>query len=228
MTDLRLGPRNDEGSMGQLRDLLRPSGRQGCARDSFLLYRSDCAGTGARVPIDSTKAVYRAVQVWRSPQARSCLFIHFVRDSRAIYHSHRESEARYRSPETGQVVVRPGEVVPVPRASARWLRNNLPVGLLLGTYVPSNRRLRFRCEDPCSEPEATLARIASDARLDYASLQDGVEFGSSERHNLGGSASRFNAHSIEPDRGPWRAGCDGQLQSVTLAARTLNRWYGYR
>jgi hypothetical protein len=156
------------------------------------VYRAALAVAGARIVVDSSKALADALLVARLPEARAS-FLHLVRDSRGVAASWKRRVAR---PE----VVDGEAYLPVHRpevAAARWLVKNLAaraVGASDGT------RLLLRYESFVRSPAESVRRVVrhvgEEAAEEELAFLSGDTLALEPTHSVSGNPLRFRRESL--------------------------------
>lgn len=164
--------------------------------------RAACAASGKEVFVDTSKGVARVPHLQRDPELELKV-IHIVRDARAFI----RSGAKH------------GDLAP-DRLARVWTRTHTAALRLEGRLGPE-RYLRFRWEDFCAEPAATLERICAFIGVEPADLVG--EVNARPHHVIG---NRMRLQPVRPIRSDesWRETLGAeQLSACERFAGELNR-----
>jgi hypothetical protein len=173
------------------------------------LFRSIVAKQGKPVVLDSSKTLGRALLIARS-DLFAPVFIHLVRDSRAVVFSSKRKKPQQRQRQHG-----------LWQAARGWqkLNSRIPRRLTRGKPQPM---LVVRYEDLTDNPKLVLSRILRAAELSWEEPM--IRFREHVHHNVEGNRMRMGSNSeIRRDNEYLRA-----LSAIEWNLITLLTWPGLR
>lgn len=186
------------------------------------LYASIQEATGARVIVDSSKLVARALMLHQLTDVELYL-VHLVRDPRAVSNSYGKRKIKHHDP-----LEYYGQPSPW-KSTASWLRRNLVIEATLRRQL-GHRYLRLRYEDFALDPQAAVRSISAlVGEPDPGQLSDDGRVLIATNHTVAGNTSRFTdgALRVRPDHA-WKSEIPTATKVVsTLVASPLLMRYGY-
>lgn len=186
-----------------------------------LYARMDEIGKGA-VIIDSSKSPVGAAELLLDPNVTP-LFVHLVRDPRAVAFSTSNSQVQAADP-SGRLMAQS----PVRRAAATWVWTNAQAEAIQRQVQPA-QFVRVRYEDLVEDPETTLNQVWVSAVEAGLVARVPRHVGASVNHTAWGNPMRLKTSGIvwkRDDR--WVRGLDARSRRIVEAITAVQRGrYGY-
>jgi len=194
--------------------------------NTFILYDKIFDKTKAKVIIDSTKGLFRALILdSKAPKNIRFRFVHLTRDGRGVLNSGLKSSYAIMH---NDGILRKYEGIknkdPLKIINS-WLYVNLRNFIVL-KLLRNKQSMFIRYEDFTDNPEKYLKIINKNVDLIYES--SALNLGDQENHILGGNASRMNAKKINKIDDAWRTNLDKKtVKKFNSRAGWLNKIVGY-
>jgi hypothetical protein len=184
--------------------------------------------SGAQILVDSSKSLNRALYLSTAIPGINPIFLHLVRDGRAVLHSTQKDTYSVRHKDaSGAVKVAHHSVSPkkLNKAIEDWSKDNRQILQLKRLFRLQNYYF-IRYEEFTSNPQKALLPFMKMIQLSWESAMLNFEFG--DNHMVCGNSSRLNAFQLEKKAEKWPT----ELTPETLAifnkkAGHLNRKLGY-
>ena len=195
--------------------------------NTFTLYNKIFDKTNAKVLIDSTKGLFRALILEsRSPENIQFKFVQLTRDGRGVLNSKLKSSY--------SVLHKDGVLTKYEKINNKdplkiinsWLYVNLRNFLILKLFR-KNKTIFIKYEEFTQFPEIFLNDIYNMVNLDYEKTV--LNLGENENHIMGGNASRINAKKIKKHDDAWKSNLELKLLKMfNVKAGWFNKLIGYK
>lgn len=174
--------------------------------------------------IDSSKSLRRAVMIAHMVGSQNCLFIHLIRDGRAVMNSYSKETYYLKDQITGIKKAYSRE----PSDPQKIFRNWKYVNVFIHFYLKikyNKQSITVRYEDFCTNPDKELAKIWGKAGLDIFKTKNYLNY---TAHIIGGNSSRFNAKEIYPPSYSWKQNLPAKYKQLfSRKAKYAMKLFGY-
>lgn len=197
-------------------------------KNTKILYDAVFEISKAKVIVDSSKDVCRALMLRSLLKGYKTKFIHLVRDCRGSIQALKKSTASVYYPNSNVVrAVLSKKPTPPEETIKLWIKGNLKITLLLSFFVRYSNWRIVKYEDYCDKPNEVFSSLSEWLGLsDYRKM---VNFGSIVHHNVAGNRSRFNTSKIMPSNKQWKNELTEEDRKLfNKKANFFNRLYGYK
>ncbi|NUO09322.1 MAG: hypothetical protein HUU08_11680 [Candidatus Brocadia sp.] len=196
-------------------------------KNTKILYDAIAEMSNAKVLIDSSKDIRRALMLRSVLKGYQIKFIHLIRDCRGTMRACKNNVGKVRFPKSNEDAIITRPFIPTEQAIKMWIHDNLKITVYLSLFAPYNSWRVVKYEDYCDTPDTVFSSLAE--WLDLSDYKDMINFSSIVHHNVSGSRSRFNHSKILPSDKRWKNDLtEEDFNIFKKKAIFLNRLYGYK
>jgi hypothetical protein len=216
-----------------LYNLILPTYSKDCIRiaeNNRILFESIFAETKAKILIDSSKSIDRALLLRKYLPEYKFVFIHLVRNGLAVLNSYRKDYYKLKLLDKKTQTVTE-EVYKVKKSEINiitksWIKLNLKM-ILISIFISSKDCQLIKFESFTRNPEAILRIISEKFQIKFNEKM--VRLDNDHNHIIGGNSSRINAKSIEyKPLNEFHNLIESDIKFFTKRAGWLNRFFGYK